>query len=82
MTTPTTTPAAAALQKTSFHYITTVQTRDGLLNTRDGQLDLPVGFTRAMCFRYLMEQLADEYGMPLAVLYFSLELDVLPTGAA
>ncbi|MEH6374581.1 hypothetical protein V7793_09620 [Streptomyces sp. KLMMK] len=81
MTTPTTT-AAAASQKTSFHYITTVQTRDGLLNTRDGRLDLPAGFTRAMCFRYLMEQLADEYGTPLAVLYFALEPDALPTGAA
>ncbi|WP_058046265.1 hypothetical protein [Streptomyces roseifaciens] len=82
MTTQTTTPAAATPQVTSFHYITTVQTRDGVLNTRDAILDVPAGFTRAMCFRHLTQQLADEYGTPLAVLYFALEPDALPTGAA
>ncbi|MFI1183339.1 hypothetical protein ACH4UT_27845 [Streptomyces sp. NPDC020799] len=60
-------------QNTEFHYITTVQTHQGMLNTRDGSLTVPAGFTRAACFQHLMGQLRDEYGTPISVLFFALE---------
>ncbi|WP_031072344.1 hypothetical protein [Streptomyces sp. NRRL S-118] len=64
---------ALTSRSTEFHYITTVQTRDGVLNTRDGLLTVPTGFTRAECFTHLLGQLKAEYGSPISVLYFALE---------
>ncbi|MEU1309635.1 hypothetical protein ABZ419_12175 [Streptomyces cinnamoneus] len=60
-------------QTTEFHYVTTVQTCEGVLNTRDGLLTVPTGFTRAECFNHLLGQLIEEYGAPISVLYFALE---------
>ncbi|MFD9564375.1 hypothetical protein [Streptomyces sp. NPDC059994] len=60
-------------EPTDYHYITTVQTHNGRLNTRDGVLTVPVGFTRAGAFKYLLDQLKEEYGSPISVLYFAFE---------
>ncbi|MEU1779256.1 hypothetical protein ABZ545_07170 [Streptomyces abikoensis] len=60
-------------QATEFHYVTTVQTHDGLHNTRAGLLTVPTGSTRAACFQHLMNQLVEEYSSPISVLYFALE---------
>ncbi|NGN63877.1 hypothetical protein G5C51_08145 [Streptomyces sp. A7024] len=67
------TAPAAAGTTTEFHYVTTVQTSKGVLNTRDGLLTVPAGYTRRDCFHHLMSQLREEYGDPLSVLYFALE---------
>lgn len=56
-----------------FHYVTTIQTSRGVLNTRDGILTVPIGFTRAEAFKYLMDQLKDEYQTTISVLYFAFE---------
>lgn len=73
------TGTTAGQQTTDFHYITTVQTRDGLLNSRSGVLSVPTGsrYTRTTCFNHLMDQLTDEYGTPISVLFFALEPDQL-----
>ncbi|MET9412658.1 hypothetical protein ABZY03_00450 [Streptomyces klenkii] len=77
MSSPTAPTFTGTQAMTAYHYITTVQTDDGRLNTRDGILDVPAGFTRAACFGHLLSQLAEEYGTPLAVLYFALEPNAL-----
>ncbi|MEV4927894.1 hypothetical protein [Streptomyces roseoverticillatus] len=79
MSSPTAPTRTGTQVMTAYHYITTVQTRDGLLNTRDGILDVPAGFTRAACFGHLLAQLTEEYRAPLAVLYFALEPNTLAT---
>lgn len=56
-----------------YHYVTTIQMPGALINTRGGILTLPVGFTRAAAYKYLMDQLAEEYKTQISVLFFSLE---------
>ena len=61
-------------QTTEYHYVTTIQTPSGVMNTRDGVLTVPAGYTRAQLFKYLLDQLKDEYETQvITVLYFSLE---------
>ncbi|MBF6045958.1 hypothetical protein GO001_12080 [Streptomyces sp. NRRL B-1677] len=81
MSSPTAHASTGTQAMTAYHYITTVQTHDGLLNTRDGILDVPAGFTRAACFGHLLSQLTEEYSTPLAVLYFALEPNTLAAEA-
>jgi hypothetical protein len=76
MATPTTqTPATTATKpkRTDYHYITSVMTDRGTTNTRDGILTVPSGYTRAKAFKYLMDQLVEEYGTPITVLYFEFQ---------
>lgn len=61
-----------AQESVEYHYITTVQTPGGALNTRDGLITVPSGYSRAECFRHLVNQLMQEYGQ-ISVLYFALE---------
>jgi hypothetical protein len=76
-------PAVAAEAVTvEYHYITTIQCGP-MQNTRDGVLSVPAGFTRQACFAFLFKQLADEYGTPISLLFFSLEPNQLvPAGGA
>ncbi|WP_405837801.1 hypothetical protein OG528_10350 [Streptomyces platensis] len=67
----------APSQSTEYHYVITVLTREGVHNTRDGVLTVPVGFRRAACFAHLLQQLKDEYGTPISVLFFALEPNAL-----
>ncbi|WP_327335889.1 hypothetical protein OG384_04445 [Streptomyces sp. NBC_01324] len=67
MTTQTETPTA------EYHYVTTIQMPGAVINTRDGILTVPVEFTRAAAFNYLMGQLKDEYQTQISVLFFSSE---------
>ncbi|MFI0908204.1 hypothetical protein ACH4TE_32525 [Streptomyces sioyaensis] len=71
------TRSPAPSQSTEYHYVTTVQTREGVHNTRDGVLTVPAGFTRAACFGHLLQQLKDDYGTPISVLFFALEPNAL-----
>lgn len=63
--------------RTDYHYITTVQTSDVRINTRDGILSVPAGYTRQQAFAYLLKQLTEEYGSPISVLYFEFEPNAL-----
>lgn len=72
-----TTQATAETKTTDYHYVTTVQTREGVLNTRDGVLSVPAGFKRSACYHHLLGQLREEYGAPISVLYFALEPEQL-----
>lgn len=58
---------------TEYFYVTTIQTFEGVLNTRGGTLTVPAGFTRAACYDHLTKQLKDEYQAQFSVLFFSLE---------
>lgn len=60
-------------ETTEFHYVTTIQMPGALINTRDGILTVPAGYTRAAAFKYLMDQLKDEYQTQISVLFFSFE---------
>jgi len=55
------------------HYVTTIQMPGALLNTRSGILTVPISFTRAAAFDYLMNQLKEEYKTTISVLFFSFE---------
>ncbi|MGK5543783.1 hypothetical protein ACSNOH_03445 [Streptomyces sp. URMC 127] len=79
MSSSTAQPITGTQGMTAYHYITTVQTRSGHFATRDGILNVPVGFTRAACFGHLLSQLTEEYRSPLVVLYFALEPNTLTT---
>lgn len=72
MTTTQQTPAATPAT-TEYHYVTTIQMPGAVMNTRDGVLTVPAGFTRAACFGHLFKQLTDEYQTQITVLFFSLE---------
>ncbi|MFJ2110587.1 hypothetical protein ACIOEX_01440 [Streptomyces sp. NPDC087850] len=60
-------------QQTEYHYIVSIQLPGGVMNTQDGSLSIPTGFTRAAAFRFLMNQLTEKYGPTLTVLFFSFE---------
>lgn len=67
-----TTPAAEP--KTSdWHWVMTVQTPDGRVNTRTAVITVPDGFTRADAFEYVFKQFKADYGSPLTVLFFDLQ---------
>ena len=60
--------------KTSdWHWVMTVQTPDGRVNTRTAVITVPDGFTRASAFDYVFKQFKTDYGSPLTVLFFDLQ---------
>jgi hypothetical protein len=68
------TDAPAETQATSdFHWVMTVQTPDGRVNTRTAVITVPAGFTRAAAFEYVFKQFKADYGSPLTVLFFDLQ---------
>ncbi|MFE9850302.1 hypothetical protein ACFYPN_16030 [Streptomyces sp. NPDC005576] len=71
MTTQTETPAAPST--TAWHWVMTVQTANGLFNTRSAVLAVPAGSTRDKAFEYVLNQFKQEYGTPITVLFFDLQ---------
>lgn len=66
------TPNAEPATK-EFHWVMTVQTPDGRVNTRTAVITVPEGFTRAQAFSYVFGQFKEDYGSPLTVLFFDLQ---------
>lgn len=56
-----------------FHWVMTVQTPGGVVNTRTAVITVPDGFTRASAFDYVFKQFKADYGSPLTVLFFDLQ---------
>ena len=59
--------------KTDWHWVMTVQTADGRVNTRTAIISVPADFTRAAAFEYVFKQFKADYGSPLTVLFFDLQ---------
>jgi hypothetical protein len=60
---------------TDYHWIMTVQTPDGRMNTRDAVItvsDGTNGFTRASAFDYVLKKFEADHGSQLAVLFFNI----------
>ena len=76
MTTQQASPADDQTTTTDYHWIMTVQTPDGRMNTRSAVITVPDGsngFTRASAFDYVREQFEADHGSQLAVLFFDLQ---------
>lgn len=58
---------------TEWHWIMTVQTADGITNTRSATLIVPTGTTRAKALAYIYDQFKADYDGPLTVLFFDLQ---------
>lgn len=56
-----------------WHWVMTVQTPDGRVNTRTAVITVPDGFTRASAFDFVFKQFKADYGSPLTVLFFDLQ---------
>ena len=54
-----------------FHWVMTVQTADGRINTRDAVITAPIGFTASQAFKYVIDQFKADYGS-VTVLCFAL----------
>ncbi|MGW7617392.1 hypothetical protein ACWGLG_16300 [Streptomyces antimycoticus] len=67
------TTTASEQTTTQYHWIMTVQTSDGRVNTRTAIITVPDGFTRASAFDYVFKQFKADYGSPLTVLFFELQ---------
>ncbi|MGW0948535.1 hypothetical protein ACWD4O_39095 [Streptomyces sp. NPDC002623] len=65
--------ATAQETTTAYHWVMSIQTRNGILNTRDAVVDVPAGFTRQQIFQFVCNQFAKDYGTPLTVLFFDLQ---------
>lgn len=68
VTTETTEPGTS-----DWHWVMTVQTADGRVNTRTAVITVPDGFTRAGAFTYVFDQFKADFGSPLTVLLFDLQ---------
>ncbi|MER6607358.1 hypothetical protein ABT282_15950 [Streptomyces sp. NPDC000927] len=73
MSTQTETQANRIPTTTDWHWVMTVQTSDGRLNTRSAVITVPDGFTRAQAFDYVFKQFKEDFGIPLTVLCFDLQ---------
>ncbi|MBT2383098.1 hypothetical protein [Streptomyces sp. ISL-11] len=73
MATQTAHGLAATAATTAYHYVITVQTPRGLMNTRGAVVDVQPGATRAQCLDYVMKPLFEEFGEPIVILFFALE---------
>ncbi|MEV0779209.1 hypothetical protein [Streptomyces sp. NPDC050428] len=60
-----------------YHWVMTVQTADGRVNTRTAIITVPDGFSRADAFDYVFKQFKDDYGIPITVVFFALESNQL-----
>lgn len=75
---PASTQTAASAAPTAtidLFWVMTVQTADGRVNTRTAVITVPVGFTRASAFEYVFKQFKADYGSPLTVLFFDLQMN-------
>lgn len=56
-----------------WHWVMTVQTADGRVNTRTAVITVPDGFTRSQAFDFVFKQFKADYGSPLTVVFFDLQ---------
>lgn len=56
-----------------WHWVMTVQTADGRMNTRTAVITVPDGFTRNKAWEFVFKQFKADYGSPLTVLFFDLQ---------
>ncbi|MEU9849230.1 hypothetical protein [Streptomyces sp. NPDC047985] len=68
-----TTSQAPQQTTNDWHWVMTVQTSDGRINTRTAVITVPDGFTRAQAFDYVFKQFKEDFGSPLTVLCFDLQ---------
>ena len=54
-----------------FHWVMTVQTNDGLINTREAVITAPVSFTASDAYKFVIDQFKADYG-PVIVLFYAL----------
>lgn len=59
-------------QTTAWHWVMTIQTANGVMNTRSAVIQVPRGYTRDKAYRFVLDQFTQEYGQ-LSVLYFDLQ---------
>ncbi|GGX82539.1 hypothetical protein [Streptomyces hiroshimensis] len=80
MSSPTAQASNSTQATTAYHFIITIQTSGGVINTRGGVLDVPRGMTRAALLDLITKPLLAEFGPPLVVLFFDLQPNALPVG--
>lgn len=56
----------------AHHFVITVQTDRGRLETTHGVVDMSGDFTRADCYEHLLADMTRQHG-PVAVVFFALE---------
>lgn len=57
---------------TDWHWVMSVQTPNGIFNTRSAVITVPQGFTRAKAWDYVLNQFKADYGSTITVLFFDL----------
>ncbi|MFJ3043628.1 hypothetical protein [Streptomyces tendae] len=72
-TTQNTSETSTTTDRTEWHWVMTVQTSDGITNTRSATLLVPTGTTRAQTLAYIYDQFKADYDGPLTVLFFDLQ---------
>lgn len=58
---------------TEWHWVMTVQTAGGVINTRNAIVHVPNGHTRAQLLDFVLGQFEADYGTPISVLFFDLQ---------
>ncbi|MFD7867336.1 hypothetical protein [Streptomyces sp. NPDC059783] len=58
---------------TEWHWVMTVQTPSGAINTRNATVHVPNGYTRAEVFEFVRDQFKATHGAPIVVLFFDLQ---------
>lgn len=66
-------PVTAEQTTTAYHWVMSVQTPDGRMNTRAAVVDVPEGLTREQVFAFVSNQFAEDYGQTFTVLFFDLQ---------
>lgn len=66
------TAATSQQTTTAYHWVMSVQTPDGRMNTRSAVVDVPEGVTREQVFAFVSNQFAEDYGQTFTVLLFDL----------
>lgn len=56
-----------------WHWAMTVQTPDGVLNTRTAVITVPRNFTRAQAWDFVFKQFKADFGSTLTVLFWDLQ---------
>ncbi|WP_322500819.1 hypothetical protein TR631_12495 [Streptomyces rochei] len=70
---PSSTTATTEPTNREWHWVMTVQTAKGVLNTRTATLTAPNDYTRAQLWSYIFDQFKADYDGPLTVLFFDLQ---------
>ncbi|MEU9495438.1 hypothetical protein AB0D73_27170 [Streptomyces sp. NPDC048215] len=58
---------------TAWHWVMTVQTPRGVVNTRTAIVNVPDGFTRDKLWTFVLDQFKADFGDTISVLFFDLQ---------